>query len=384
MDWYAQIDYSAVESGVTLFMNTNKTLLDGIDAYLGYGYGRRNYDCTSSDLEPFLKLTMRHESNFLERQQKAIDIITDIVTQHGKRVLLRYVVRLAKVDRGIRELQPRVRDHVVHALLTFILGIYLNERFLKAEESVDPFQWELAGLFHDIGYPADIAAHLLEPYSKEVNSIDSELDVPTPDVRFEVVPINLDILCNEENSLDLIQQCLDKWGLMIDAREEYDKAIHNLQHNERSIRHGMISALLLLKVIDSLYQKFNPQREYVDKFAARSFDGLRRVNFNQKNFMEKVVPACAAVYIHHLPDECFEKTKVDRSKAPLAFLLNLSDCLQEWERPSADSDGFPASKFDLHIKKVNLVYQAYIPEDKKDEMRKRLESTLIIPDLRIE
>lgn len=126
----------------------------------------------------------------------------------------------------------------------------------------------------------------------------------------------------------------------------------------------MISALVLLYVIDLMYQKNNPRREYKDIYSHR--DGGRRINFNQENFEQKIAPACAAVYIHNLPDKCFSKAKIDRSKAPVAFLLKLSDCLQEWERPSyKDHEGLSAERFDIKIENENLVFQAQIPLDQK-------------------
>jgi hypothetical protein len=148
---------------------------------------------------------------------------------------------------------------------------------------------------------------------------------------------------------------------------------------------GMISALALLYVIDLLYQKYNPKRERKDIFAPQNNDWFRKINFNQRYFDREAISACTAIYIHNLPVRCFEKTKISYDKAPLAFLLKLSDCLQEWERPSYNNpEGFSATLFDIKVEKGNIVYNAKISQERKDEIAEELGGTLIIPDLRIE
>ena len=117
------------------------------------------YDLDLNDFDRFLA----DNCEFQERQRLAIKIIEDIITTHGKKNLLRCVTELARVEYNIRELQPWVRDHVVHALLSFILGININEKFLNS--SVDYFQWKLAGLLHDVGYPVQIAKDILKPFT---------------------------------------------------------------------------------------------------------------------------------------------------------------------------------------------------------------------------
>lgn len=349
-------------------MSINLTLLKEIIPYL------YDYNCDQDDIESF----MTYRGPFLERQHKAIEIIEGIMTAHGKKRLLRYVVELARVEHGIRELEPWVRDHVVHALLSFILGIYLNEKFLKPLDAtaVDTFQWELAGLFHDVGYPAQIAKNaILKPFTGKINEIKKALGFLTPDVYFKIVPVGLENLTNNVNSFDLIQERLDGWSLQIDAKKEYNKII-----DCGEICHGIISSLAVLYVIDLMYQKYNPKREYRDIYVRRGGN----INFNQRYFEKDVVSACAAIYIHNLPNRCFADAKIDRSEAPVAFLLKLSDYLQEWERPSLrNSTGFSATQFDIKIGNGQLIFLAHIPDDKKEKIKNKISSSLVARDVQI-
>lgn len=351
-----------------LMMNINRTLIKEINPYL------YNYDCDrdQNEIEDFLT----HHGNFLERQKEAIHIIEDIMTKHGKKELLRHVAELARVEHGIRELEPWVRDHVVHALLSFILGIYLNEKFLKPLFSchINDFQWKLAGLFHDVGYPVQVAKDILRPFTAKINEIKGNLDVRSQDLYFKVVPVGLVNLKNNLNSLDLIQERLDEWDLQINAQKEYNQMI-----NSGEICHGIISSLAVLYVIDLMYQKYNPKRKYSDIYAMSS-----NINWNQTYFERDVISACSAIYTHNLPNRCFTNAKIDRSKAPVAFLLKLSDCLQEWERPSSTNPtGFSAAKFDIKIDNHQLIFYANISDDNKKKIKDEISSFMVAQDVQI-
>lgn len=348
-------------------MNINQTLLNTIRPRL-IGYG-----CNVNSIQDF----MRPHTDFLARQDKAIRIIKTIMTSHGKKKLLPQVVELAKVEHGIRELELWVRDHVVHAMLTFILGIYINDEFMRYtfDHPVDHFQWKLAGLFHDIGYPAQVAKDILEQFTRTINTIKDEIGVSAPDVSFRFVPVGIQNLRCDQNSFSLIQERIDEWSLSIDIVKEYNQMI-----NTGNICHGMISALAVLYIIDLMYQKHNPKRDHTDIYSAKPY-----LNWNQIYFERDVVSACTAIFIHNLSDRCFQKSKIDRSKAPLAFLLKLSDILQEWERPSADNPkGLDGSKFDIRV--VNdevLVFHAIVSNKQKDKIKKDISSFLVVPDVQI-
>src|SRR5262249_25436902 len=134
-------------------MNINQKLIDGI------GPAFHKYDVSPSDVGRVLL----DKVDFEERQKRAISFIDGVLTEHAKGRLLAYVTQLAAVESGSRQLDPRQRDHVVHAVRVFVLGISLNEFFL-GPNAVDPFQWKIAGLTHDVGYPLQIASKVGSPF----------------------------------------------------------------------------------------------------------------------------------------------------------------------------------------------------------------------------
>lgn len=348
-------------------MSIARSLFDGLtdrDHDLLYNYG-----CYSSDIEGFLETSVP----FLERQQHAIKIVEVILAAHGKERLLDHLSQLAKVELSVRELQPWARDHVVHAVLTFILGAYLNERFLRPRFCVDSFQWKLSGLLHDVAYPIQIGQiSVIKPFANQINRIRKDLGVPGPKLRFVVVPENLEMLSNDVNAFDLLQSRIEEWGLDLNSRKAYRDML-----GSDSICHGMLSGLALMLVLDMLYQKYNPKREYKDIYPPSS-----NINFNQRFFENDIVSACSAVFIHNLDVGYFADTKITRSNAPLAFLLRLSDSLQDWERPSQyDPHGIPADRYDIRVEDGKLVFKCDIPADRKERIQYGIHSVLDAPDV---
>lgn len=311
-------------------MGINKTIFNAVQGQLW------DYGCDEHEIRKFLTIDCRGKN----RQAEAISIIQKIMMHHGKQELYLTVAELARVESGIRELEPWVRDHVVHALLSFILGIYINEKFMKPPgHGVDQFQWKLAGLFHDVGYPAEAARGILDQYANKINEIKHSLNPATPDVFFRVTPVGIDHLTNGLNSLTLIQQQLTAWGLAIDVNREYRRMLKS-----GKICHGIVSSLSVLYVIDLIYQKYNRNREHRDIHEPAG------INWNQSYFENDVVAACSAIFVHNLPSRCFEHAPLSRQRSPLAFLLRLSDCLQDWNRPSAEKPrGIPQRKYKINI-----------------------------------
>jgi len=347
-------------------MGINTTLFREIQDYL-YDYG-----CNFEEMNHFLFAN----NDFLNRQQEAIEIINRVMTFHGKEELLTHVVELARVEHGIQELEPWVRDHVVHALLCYTLGIYINEKYLSfnGSNSISHFQWKLAGLFHDIGYPAQIARDIINPYTKKINEIRRRYVINSQDIRINLIPVGLELLQNEQNGLDLIQSCLNQWNLDINARGEYNRMVQ-----DGRICHGIMSGLTLLNIVDVMYQYYNPLREYRDTYTYNM-----NINWNQVNFEHQVIPACSAIFIHNLPEDRFESSKLDPEIAPLPFLLKLTDILQEWERPSLlNMMGYPSRDFDIAITTDRILRFFVNNDDIKRNIDRAIHNTLNVNNVLI-
>lgn len=333
-----------------------------------------------SELQSFMQLM---PNNLVEpwrmyeiRQQKAIAIIHKILEKNDKAGLMPEIAQLAEVERQTQELQPTSRDHVVHALNTFLLGEYIYKQFMDPVLSIyiEPFQWKICGLLHDVGYPLQIGARsLINPFINTINSIKRGLGSKRPDIVLNMQIIGLTDLGNNKNSFQLLQSCINNWDLEIDVRYEYDQMI--LSNN---ICHGILSALTVLYLIDLMYEEYNPTR------TGGYYPGPNGSSFDQYYFENFVVEACAAIFIHNLPHRCFRERKISPIKAPLAFLLKLSDTLQEWERPfKGNLWGIKAENFEIVMENNNLVFRTEI-ESSRNSIMSDICNTLDSTGIRIE
>jgi len=323
-----------------------------------------NYRCSISDAVTFLS----ESGSFQNKQDAAGILIESIMENHGKGNLLALIAELAKVESGIQELQPWQRDHVVHAVLTYFLGILLNEYYL--DKKVSPFQWEISGLFHDVGYPIPIGEKIVYSYTNTLNKIAKKITSDPPTIRPRMFIEGIDELSNDVNSFDVIQNCLCKWKMNIDAISCYQDTISHGTHC-----HGIVSCLSILWLVDLMYQENNPNR----KWRKTVVNG---VDYNQKYFVEDIIPSCAAIFIHNLPAKYFVDNKINQ-KMGLPFLLILADILQEWERPSQNNEkGYSANKFEfLNLHPLKL--KADIPCERKNKMLDEISGKLEISEINI-
>lgn len=347
-------------------MNINETLLKEL-ADLGpppVDY-LRHYGCDKDAIKEFLLQPRPHD----ERQDFAISIIEGIFGYHGKKDLIHHVVKLAKIERGIQDLQPWQRDHVVHALICFILGIFINEKWIPTK--VDYFEWKLACLLHDICYPAEFSFNILTSIPDDIEQIAVDMNCPKPAVKATTKIEGLENLNNNINGLDLIQNKVNSWNLKIDIKKEY----YSMQEGRPC--HGMYSALAALHVLDMMYQKNNPLREYRDIRVVEPY-----LSWNQKYFEGPILNACSAIFLHNLPTSCFSRQKINRQNAPTAFLLRLCDSLQEWERPSKNNQsGEPASSFNIIITNRGLELTARVSSSKTNKMISEVNGALEANDV---
>ncbi len=346
-------------------MNINKTLVQIIKN--SKNNFSKEYSIYLEDIEDFLV----NKVTFSQRQQNAISISRWVLIGHNKDSLISCLNELAEIETKIRELEPWVRDHVVHSLLTYILGAVINEDYIKPSYgiAVNNFQWKLAGLLHDVAYPIEIAKNVMKPFNDKINELRSRFG-GTQTIIYSILPSNLEILSNNKNGLDLIQKQLETWGLNINAKEEYAR----IQQSGK-ICHGINGSLVVLNIIDTMYQRCNPNREYKPCIE-------NGCSWNQKFFDEDIVSACSAIFIHNLPEEVYYNNKINCSKAPLPFLLKLCDCLQDWERPSFNNrEGFSADLFDIKIEDGTILF--YAPADNKIKLEQSISKCLDTNNIQI-
>lgn len=280
-------------------------------------------------------------ANISEKYDLAQSLVKDIVKPHNKDQLYLHIVELYKVEEATMVLTGK-RDHVIHALNTFLLGVFINNKYF--DNKVDLFQWEIAALFHDIAYPLEISQKIIERYFEKLSEIKDGLHIENFNPTLNLIPENFEKLTNNKNSFEYIQKRIYGWGLDVNVQKRYSDMI-----SSNRICHGMISALTVLYLVDLMYQKNNLGR-----------DNANHDGWEQKNFEKDIVSACSAIFLHNLSDDAFEK--IDKNKAPLPYLLKLSDELQNWDRPDGNNpnadnhDDDSPYRYDISILENKLIF----------------------------
>jgi hypothetical protein len=146
--------------------------------------------------------------SYERRLNQSIDIITRILDVNGKAGIVRFLGRLASMEPRIQDLQPWVRDHVVHAIYTFLVGAYIIEKInmpQNVERRFDyPFMWKLCGPVHDLGYPIEISRNIGNEFWNELNAILDETNSASPRVLPPVFHEELAELCNGRDANQLL------------------------------------------------------------------------------------------------------------------------------------------------------------------------------------
>ena len=237
-------------------------------------------------------------------------------------------------------LLERHRDHYSHSVYVFSLGLMLYHRnkafreafcqFYQTEgvaaKSLFLYAWGMTSLFHDIGYPYELAFEQIKAYGRKLDLFDGEVrpTVAYPDVKAfaeisEADKQKFDLKRIPESANELLAWDIhEKFGL------DYERLLQMIEaritspdqkpKEARFMDHAYFSSVILLKTL------------------------LRKTDENCKigNIQRDIL---SAIFLHNnfyrfevkraFPDAYHQ---VGVSQHPLAYLLLLCDELQCWDR----------------------------------------------------
>lgn len=240
-----------------------------------------DYGLSDND-EDLLKLFLSTDNGHSQtRNDLAIELTKRILCNHGKNEpLLKGLISLAEIEKHIISLQEHARDHVAHAVSTFLLGIYLAKGL---HLGISKLEWKLCGLLHDIGYPFEMALNLPKKYEEEINKFGKNIHIVSPPLKSQWKFQNLEKLTGNKSSLQMITERFRNWGLELSAGPLYRK-----MQMKGYVDHGIVSSLLVLKQIDMLYNQHNPHRQI-------NIEQHNGVDWSYRHFKNNIVSACAAM-----------------------------------------------------------------------------------------
>jgi len=249
------------------------------------------------------------------------------------------------------------RDHYVHSVNVFILGLSIYTQNTKFRDAFDtenldkedyPFsydtkheeffyRWGIASLFHDVGYPIEIIGKQISKFINFATEVDSKVKVKSHlefdnfeefNAIAEVLPrqeftkcysdkfpscVNLDLL----KPIDLLAHKLHiTLGVELKAITTALREFIDVMAKSGFIDHGFYSAIIVLRWYGFLIQSCNYKPEY---------------------FYFPIQDSASAILLHNyyknvLLKPPFNKGPLSPREHPIAYLLILCDELQEWNR----------------------------------------------------
>jgi hypothetical protein len=281
--------------------------------------------------------------------------------QDEKNPFIELVEKMRNYEVNSGQLLKKQRDHYVHSVYVFILGIcfyQVSEKYKKTfnkvilDKSIYPdcydtcneeffYRWGIASLFHDIAYPLEITINQANRYLEFISSYAGDESEKRIKAKLEIVDINnfneLPRLIPKEifekefekkypsynskalkNSIYVLSNHLSKcfninFCQIRDALYKFEATMQS----ESFIDHGYYSALIVMNWYYYLIQK---------------------TKWNPAYFYFPIVDIASAILLHNyykhgLTKAPFNLKCMSIEQHPIAYLLILCDELQEWNRP---------------------------------------------------
>jgi len=272
------------------------------------------------------------------------------------------------------------RLHFQHLVNVYLLGLYVYHNFPPIRDLINVFitntpnnirvvehpqvihfssgtiegefyyRWRLTSLTHDIGYPIELLSGNEEKLFKYFMNLNAKIrtNLHSLDDMFYYNKINLlNIIDNEISSIDI-----KKYINIQENEPEFENIVHD---------HGIYGALLFYHVMHchfSLYPNYLPRpdgsnivttRELLEGPILRMSSAIALHNIEKnKNILAKCIKDNEIIY----------SLKIN----PIAYLLKISDELQEWHKISSEDIRQRVIRYDEPLPEVFL--DIYFDDDK--------------------
>lgn len=249
------------------------------------------------------------------------------------------------------------RDHFIHAVNVFLTGISVyasSDAYQKAFSSAVPersyiyayqtrheeffFRWGVASLFHDVGYPVEIVGQQINRFIRMVADVDGD------DVR-----VRAQIRYENFSELNHIREVVPKRPF---TRAFYD-AYESCSYIDLLTTNDLLAQHIHETLGTDLMETKRAVDQFVDVMAASGFIdhgyysamiilkwygyAIQMSGDHPERFYWPILDSATAILLHNyyrnvLQKKPFDLGPMEAKRNPIAFLLILSDELQEWNR----------------------------------------------------
>jgi len=303
---------------------------------------------------------------------------------------LDFVEQLRLYEDATGRLAQGYRDHLVHSVYVYLLGLLLHANWDSVRRAWSHayeekpanwnvsfhYYWALTALFHDCAYPVEICIRSLNNYLARVFAPQSsvsmvllqlrDLDFPSLIPGGAYAPEDPE----SDHALRMICRRLVA-GAVFDcsARTAEDLVRSRFLRSsaEGKIDHGLLGSLVLLRQWGTF---------------------CRKRGVPLPLFLSHYGDAASAIFVHHLYDYFWSRevcpgAKLALTAHPLAFLLMLSDRLQQWGRreftdvdvdEAGDNQYYEGYNLQMDTDQLRL----RVPGEKRQKVERAIESVLSV------
>lgn len=336
--------------------------------------------------------------------------------QEEENLFLTLVENMKKFEEQAGRLTSKQRDHYIHSVFVFLVGIAIYEQNSNYRETFANYalnkdkypdhyktnneeffyRWGLASLFHDIAYPFEITLEQAKNYAAFICSY--------PKSKSNNLKVTLE-LCNfdEFRKLPIIHPA-SKYRKSFKAKYPF---------YEEEFRSDAIE-ILSKSIATSFNLDFNDVNDNINKFmktmSKENFidHGLyssvimlswyhhlvKSTKWNPAYFYYPISDAASAIFLHNYFErgltKSFSLEPLNAKAHPIAYLLIFCDNLQEWKREFYGQDNSknkcPSIDFNVTIDNYTLemIYMLpdnYFNESNSSEIEKKINKLLNITDV---
>ena len=308
------------------------------------------------------------------------DRITESSIVNEPNTLLDLVKIMKKYEENTGDLVEKQRDHFIHSVNVFLLGLAIYAQNRKYREIFQTYvtgspykkyyqfdgefsheeflyRWGVASLFHDIGYPVEIIGKQLNKFLDDSlmsisSTYDTEIALDFKDFNEFNTIMKIDPNFADEftknypkakflnmfKPTDIMAQKIanDFSDINVNDVVKHLDSFVDIMGDNGFIDHGFFSAILVLNSYGYLIQKYAKNHDF---------------------FFYPIVDSATAILLHNyyrnvLQKKPFNLKALHPSRSPLAFLLILCDELQEWNRQPLgimNRQGSQVNKMEIEI-----------------------------------
>lgn len=301
------------------------------------------------------------------------------IQEKSENPFLEILNRMHEYEKYGGKIVIKQRDHFIHSIEVFILGInifynnktiqkqfntfientnYHNYYTTKFEEFF--YRWGITALFHDVAYPIEIISEQLKLYAKLLDSYSIQEDNLNFIIKFEGT-----------DKFDKIKELKIKDGYKNEFKEknptlnlkEYTSCIDILTKtisNRFSLKGDFVKKILKNKLKDMEDGKYIDHGFYSAIIVLKWYHSLiEKTEWDPSYFIYPIVDVATAILLHNVfSRDLLEKTgKMNFNQYPLAFLLILCDELEEWDRINFSTNIIDTkSMIDIKNNVINVKY----------------------------